>query len=277
MPLTVMCSHCGVTNFVEAPQPRQKSQCSGCGRPLSVPLHREGDAEEFSESGQPIYRHQSRASGFELATGDSENIEAISNHIEQHVGKVDFVYHEILSDLVHIDVHVVKPTEERPFHTLITSGMSDRPMTVPEGAEELRFAELLVSLPPDWPLGEEDFQDEKNYWPIRTLKILARLPHEYDTWLGFGPTIPRGDPPEPFADNTQLCGSVILPPIQFPEEFHELVLSEDKTVHFYAVVPLYREELEFKLKHGVEKLLGRFGKHDIGPVLDVRRPNVCRR
>ncbi|MFQ8729788.1 MAG: suppressor of fused domain protein [Enterocloster bolteae] len=25
------------------------------------------------------------------------------------------------------------------------------------------------------------------YWPIRLIKYLARFPHEYSTWLGWGP------------------------------------------------------------------------------------------
>lgn len=44
----------------------------------------------------------------EPATGDGENIDAISNHIEKYIGKIDCVFHEIISDKVHIDVHWVK-------------------------------------------------------------------------------------------------------------------------------------------------------------------------
>jgi hypothetical protein len=58
---------------------------------------------------------------------------------ETHLGEIHDVYHELISDLVHIDIHHVAPDDERPFHTLVTSGMSDLPMTVPEGVEALRF------------------------------------------------------------------------------------------------------------------------------------------
>ena len=69
------------------------------------------------------------------------------------------VFHELISDQVHIDLHWVKPTAERPFHTLVTSGMSNLPMTTPPGAEEVRYAELSICLPADWKLSEEDFKE----------------------------------------------------------------------------------------------------------------------
>jgi hypothetical protein len=122
---------------------------------------------------------------FELAVGGSEHIPALESHIEAHVGKVDWVFHELLSDAVHIDVHHVAPSTERRFHALVTTGMSDRPMSVPQGCEQFRFAELVVLLPPEWPASQDHFGDESVYWPVRFLKYLARLPHKYDTWLGW--------------------------------------------------------------------------------------------
>jgi hypothetical protein len=90
-----------------------------------------------------------------LACGDADHIEAISNHIEQHVvGPVHMVFHELGSPGVHVDVHHVAPSAGLPYNVLVTSGMSDKPMTVPDGAEEFRFAELFLVLPADWPLTE---------------------------------------------------------------------------------------------------------------------------
>src|ERR1044072_886079 len=152
-----------------------------------------------------IYRYGLQVGNAELPKGSSADCAAISKHIEAHWGKVETVFHELCSDYVHVDVHYVKATKERPFHTLITSGMSDRPMRAPDGAEDFRYSELVISLPPEWPLDEESFKDEKNWWPIRWLKKLARFPHEYDTWFTWGHTIPNDDPPVPFAENTKFC------------------------------------------------------------------------
>jgi hypothetical protein len=214
------------------------------------------DDAEYSESGARIYRHEFKEKAFQIAEGDREALEAIERHIENHVGKIETVLHEIVSDLVHIDVYKITPTAERNFYTLITSGMSDLPMTVPDGAEEFRFAELLICLPADWDMPKvyDTMTDEEHWWPIRCLKYLARFPHEYDTWLAEGHTIPNGDPPEPFANNTQLCCALLTPPLLFGAEFMSLKIREDKTINFYALLPIYKEEMEFKLKHGGEQL-----------------------
>lgn len=231
---------------------------------------------EKSESGSPIYRYENvQPKEFEPATGDS-SIEEISNHIEKYVGKIETVFHEIISDLVHIDIHWVKPTKERPFHTLITSGMSDKPMTTPEDVEDAKFAELCICLPEEWKISEKDFEDEKNYWPIRWLKYMARFPHEYDTWLGWGHTLPNGDPAEPFAENTELNTMLLLPTIVFGEGFHELKLKE-KPINFYSLIPLYHEEVELKLKKGVEALFDGFDKHGVTDILDIHRANTAKK
>ena len=231
---------------------------------------------EISPSGSPILRHAPREDGWQPASGDSA-LEAISNHIERHIGPIENVWHEIISDLVHIDVHHVPPRPERNVHTLVTSGMSDLPMTAPEGQEEFRYAELLLCLPPEWPVTQEAFQDETNYWPVRWLKTLARLPHEYKTWLGYGHTVPNGDPPQPFAPNTKLCCLMVMPPLTVDEEFYELRVSEEKTIHFWGLVPLYREEMNFKLRRGVEPLFPRFDKAGVSEIVLTDRPNTCRR
>jgi hypothetical protein len=109
------------------------------------------------------------------------------------------VLHEVESEFVHIDVHVVRATPERPYHVLLTSGMSDRAMKVPEGAEECGYAELLLAPPRNWPVDYASFEDELNYWPVRQLKRTARFPHVYESWLWCGHTVTNGDPPSPCA------------------------------------------------------------------------------
>ncbi|WP_271770009.1 suppressor of fused domain protein [Aquimarina algiphila] len=232
---------------------------------------------EKSESGSPIYRYENKTpKEFEPAFGDDDTIEDISNHIEKYIGPIHMVFHEIISDKVHIDVHWVQPTEEKPFHTLITSGMSDKAMNTPEGVDNAAYAELCICLPEEWKISQEDFEDDSNYWPIYWLKFLARFPHEYDTWLGFGHTIPNGDPPAPFTENTGLNTMLLLPSIALGEEFMSLEL-ENKTVNFFALIPLYTEEVALKMKKGVDSLFDGFDKHKVTDILDLNRPNTAKR
>ncbi len=67
---------------------------------------------EKSKSGSPIYRYKETDNKeFEIATGEP-SIQEISDHIEKNIGEIHMVFHEIISDQVHIDVHWVKPTKE---------------------------------------------------------------------------------------------------------------------------------------------------------------------
>ena len=233
--------------------------------------------DDVSPGGSPIMVH-SREKDFTPPQGE-EHIEAIGAHIERHLGPVSGVFHEIISDLVHIDVHVVPATEQFPYLRLVTSGMSDLPMTVPDevDADVPRYMELMVTLPADWPISQDAFEDERNYWPVRLLKGMARLPHEYDTWLGFGHTIPNGHPSEPYAPGVGFDGAIVLPPVTTPEEFAELVLEDGRTIAFMTLMPLYPEEMDLKLKKGAEALLDRFDAKNIQDVIEPGRTNVARK
>lgn len=231
---------------------------------------------EISPAGDPIYRYEESNKDFEPAD-DMPHIEELERHIEKYFGKPETVYHELTSHLVHIDVHFIRPTKERNYNILITSGMSYRPMQPPEQAADCEFAELLICLPPDWPLGQDSFEDENNYWPIRELKFLARFPHEYDTWLWGGHTMPNGDPAQPFADNMNLSGIILAPPLRFSEEAFRLEIDANKTIHFFSVIPLYIEEMDLKLQKGSDELFERFDKYGIDELVDIKRRNVGRK
>ena len=112
-----------------------------------------GSSPWTSRAGQDPSSPASLSDGFVPAQGPQQAFaDAIDRHIEAHFGPVEFVYHEMASHLVAVHVYVVAPTEERPYRTLITSGMSELPMTVPEGHDISPYAELMLSLPADWPL-----------------------------------------------------------------------------------------------------------------------------
>jgi len=223
--------------------------------------------------GQETYHH-AEMKAWEAPQGEACT-EQISAHIERHLGKVKSVFHEIMSDTVHIDVHFVPPSEEFPYVRLVTSGMSDLPMAVPpEDENSPRHIELIMTLPGDWKLDEESFQDDRWYWPVRLIKYLARMPHKYDTWLGWGHSIPNGDPAQPLAPDTALIGAVILPSVTVAKEFHTLKINDEKTIRFYAVVPLYPEELDLKLRKGTAELMRKFGRANITDIVEPGRTNV---
>lgn len=232
--------------------------------------------EEVSKSGAPIYRHKEPAQGWQAPVHERRNLEDIENHVAKYIGEVETVLHEIASDLIHLDVLYVPAVPGRPYHVLVTSGMSDLAMSIPDGMEEYDRAELLVVLPETWPISEQAMTDEASYWPIRWLKYVGRLPHNYNSWVGWGHTIPNSNPPEKIA-NTEFVGVMAMVPNWVEPEFFRLHSSSGDTISFYQLVPLYQEEMDLKLEFGAEELEVRFEQSNIGFVLDSGRKNVAKR
>ena len=210
-----------------------------------------------------------------ILTAGNENIAA---HIENHIGKADIIYHEHDADQIHVDIYHIKPNEKYPYHVLVTSGMSDRPMNTPPEMHDYRYAEVCMILPSHWPLNSDgnarnEFEDETVYWPLRWLKKIARLPHENNSWIGWGHTIPNGEQVEPFAPNTKLGCMLMLPSLSFPEDFCELRVDDNKSIQFFCAYPIYKEEMVFKLEHGLDKLLDRFDDNRVTDVVSLDRKN----
>lgn len=197
-----------------------------------------------------------------------EEMDAIEAHIMTYFGNYDKVFHELVSPDIHVDIAVIEPSQERNYYILCTMGMGAHRMAVPPEQEEQERAELLICLPPDWNLEQTD--EEKWYWPLRWLKILARLPIEEDTWLGWGHTIPNG---EPFAENTRFTTMMLLNPGAFDKAAKSCALPGGGTVNFYQLIPLYEEESQFKIKYKTEKLLSLL-EDDALEQVKLDRPSV---
>ncbi len=210
---------------------------------------------------------------------DEEERTALESYIEKTFGKIDEVFHEIDSPDIHCDIYVIKPTPERNYYTLVTGGMGAFQMYTPEDYPSSPFAELAINLPPTWNIKSED---EKDYWPIRWLKNLARLPINHQTYLGYGHTIPVSYDGEPLEGTNFDC--LLLVGVTTDEKDEEgnhlwacTELPSEKVVAFYQVVPLYPEETNFKLDNSADELLDKFEQADIPypPVVDLNRVNVC--
>ncbi|MNO50158.1 Suppressor of fused protein (SUFU) [compost metagenome] len=208
----------------------------------------------------------------------AQSNQLICNHIEKYIGVIDTVFKEVISDVLSIDILIVAPTPSRNYYTLITSGMSELAMQVPDGAEEYQYTELMICLPPTWKLSDEAFKDERNYWPVRALKTMARFPHEYNTWLYMGHTLVNGNPVQPYSEDTGFKGMFVwVPEVKDQSGFFNLEMNSEKVVHFYTLIPLYEEELEYKVKHGEDELLNKLNKIGVTDVLIPSRKNSCKK
>ena len=215
----------------------------------------------------------------------AENCELIEEHLEPIFGKSETVMHEIISDLIHLDVLIYPPDDKRDFWVYVTSGMGDIRMTTPPDEDPVEWsrAELMIGLPRDW--GDrlaklDDIDDEEAvdsiYWPIGLLKWLARYPHFAETWFGPGHTIPNVEE-EPYSPDSRLNGAMISFSTLVPESHSVLTLPDGDHLNFYGLILLYPEEMDFKLKKGAGALADKLELADVSEVIDVTRRSVVRK
>jgi tetratricopeptide (TPR) repeat protein len=199
-------------------------------------------------------------------------LRALDYHIDQFFKNEDVVvWKDKRNDNLRIDIYHIKPNDERPYNLLLTFGMSRAPMNVPAGAEQFSYGELAIILPVDWNLSEEGLKDPNNYWPILWLKNLARIPQQHNTWLCYGHSIPNDNPSKPIAD-TEFEGVVIMDSVSLPEDFQEMNLG-DVSLYIYTVIPVYPEEMEYKIKHNIDSLRNAFIDARIPDFVWVDRPS----
>lgn len=203
----------------------------------------------------------------ELELYTQEQHELLEKHIEEHFGEINNYYQETDPEDVRVDIYVIPPTIEKRFYTLVTMGMGAHKMKVPEeyAEDKLERAELVLCLPPNW-----DFESECCGWPLHLLKMIAKLPIEKKSWLAWGHSIDYGNT---ISDEAKFCAIMLIDSL-FSLESAVCKLSDDEEVNFYQVVPLFRSEIDFKIKNGANNLVREFNKNSLMIADPDRKPII---
>lgn len=286
-----MCPHCSKRYSVKEEQVGKRVTCKGCGEKFVIE-NLSGTA--LSPAGVPIYRPEPKPGAGRLTMEATPFLDPISRHIERTIGPCPGVFHEIVSVDAHIDLHVVAaqpqlaPSKQRPlggdYVTIVTSGMSGRPMKLTPKAKKdgvSEYAELMLALPKDWPglLPDGKFdsaamKNKANWWPIRWLKQMARLPHQYDTFFSHGVTVPNGDPAQTFMEGSELCCWMVVKPLLCPAA-GRLLINDDVRIDFFALFALTEREMNLKLNKGLGALTQALADGEVyTELLDPMRRSV---
>ena len=204
---------------------------------------------------------------------DDSEIEEVDNFICDMFGDYKNVFHEIASPDIHLDVCIVEPTEDDPYYKLVTMGAGAYKMHIPEKLQkyQLDYAEYVIYLPKFWNINSGE---ETDYWPIRVLKDVARLPIWNNTWLSYGHTTQSDEQGSAYASNTRF-NSVVLNFAENRKGDIRLMMSSGKVINFYEIIPMYPEELAFKMENGAEALFDQFNEKNIQfKVVDINRKSA---
>ncbi len=195
---------------------------------------------------------------------ENERIEIIK-FIEENFGRIEKIYQDVGYDDLYLDVAQINPTKEKPYYTIITLGMGEHKMYNQNNENFSSFAELMISLPPDWNLDDENYT-----WIIDELMHLAYIPFTFYFSYEWGHLENNF---EPFSSNTKLSAVSILYP-EMKKENSGLLKLENRNLQFYQIVPLYDEEYTFALKNGMKNLLLLDVEKKISFVIDMNREKV---
>jgi hypothetical protein len=185
-------------------------------------------------------------------------------HLEKYAGPIETRFENLLA---------VRATPGRACHIVVTTDLSDEPMPAPKS--EWAWAELCVLLPADWSLDPQIWQEDPAMgWPMRELQRLVSYSRSTQTWLGFGHSVPNGTPAQPFAPSTRQCCSFLIPPLEMPEKFARLRLQDKEILNFWAIVPLYPDELAVKINQKAPALIERLSQKGISDIINPTRPSI---
>jgi hypothetical protein len=206
--------------------------------------------------------------------GSDDPVKVVVRHMTRHYGKPKpLAFQEIVPSALPIAVHVVPASTKRKAITLFTTGMSAEPLTVPEGRENYRFAELVLRLPADWPMTPKAIEKPENLWPFLALRSVARRPHEQKTWLDTATILENGSPAQPLAAGVPFTAWLALTD---ESETGRALVADGRVIQFYLLVPLYPEEVRLEREKGITELIKLFQKHKVSMTVDLNRKNVAK-
>lgn len=187
----------------------------------------------------------------------------LEKHLEKHAGPIEARWENLL---------LVRATQERDCHVIVTCNLSDEPME--SAKNEWKWAELCALLPSDWPLDPAQWENPDFGWPAFELQRLVEVTRQSGSWLGFGHTVPNGDPPQPFAPSTEQCATFLLPPLELPPNFARLRLLDEEILNFWAIVPIYAGELALKMNQKAPSLIEKLSTKGVSDRIAPTRPDV---
>ncbi len=172
-----------------------------------------------------------------------------------------------------IPLILLKIDTKSPVSVLMTNGLSDFEMQVPEKMKGREYNELFFCIPSYWDLSDK--QNINTNWIYPWIQRMVKYVREKNSWFGPGHTMPCGNPFQALSPIMKLNHFFLSDPILLAEELRPLQIGE-KTVHFLAIIPIFEDEMDYKQGKGTFKLLKKFSTHGITEKLDDFRGTVLR-
>ncbi|AEA43602.1 suppressor of fused domain protein [Fluviicola taffensis] len=160
---------------------------------------------------------------------------------------------------------------EVPVTVLMTASLSTYQMPVLEQWVGREFNEIYFCLPTYWDF--ENYTNPNSSWIYEWIYKLERFVRDKNTWFGPGHTIPTANPEVPISLLMKQEYFIFLDPILLQKELAPITIQE-KTIHFLSVVPIFGDELDFKMGKGTQKFIRKFIQRKNDEKLDDYRHSI---
>jgi hypothetical protein len=124
-------------------------------------------------------------------------------------------------------------------------------------------AELVMYLPPDWDMDNDE-------WAVKQISTIAHVAYDKNTWLGYGHILPS---PEPYSADSRMKAMMLIDIQESDSTAFYCPMENENPVFFYQLIPIYPEELKYKLRYGIDALIEKMS--NVSAIVDLHRENVC--
>lgn len=160
-----------------------------------------------------------------------------------------------------------------PVTVVMTNGLSDYRMPVPEKQSGEEYNELYFCLPSYWEW--EDTANPQMNWVFDWIQRLAKHVVEKETWFGHGHTMPCGPELKSLSNTMKQNHFFLTHPMLLESELTTVPLGE-KNVHFLAIVPIFLKEFELKQSRGTFKFMRKLISKGVTEKLDDFRYSITK-
>lgn len=172
-----------------------------------------------------------------------------------------------------IPLLLIKAEIKSPVTILMTNGLSDFKMIVPEKMQGFEFNEIYFCLPSYWNLYDAAYQ--RMNWVFHWIQRLSKYVQEKQTWFGNGHTMPCGKEMAPLSETMKENHLFISDPMLLENELYPLEINE-KTVRFLSIIPIFEDEMDYKQGKGTFKFVQKLRNQGVSEKLDDYRSTVMK-
>lgn len=189
---------------------------------------------------------------------DPAFIKAREEAYEQAFGVKAQILHSTGHKAPHVDLYVFPPAGQRDFVAVLTGGMSDLPMAVPDGSTAQSYIELVMGI------------GQHAHWATNLLKLVAEYPFDQGTFYDVHHTVPFGGE---LGDGSSLSAFLFVQPRFLPEGLARFQF-DGKRIGFLQAVPITAAEHRFAVDEGSAKLEGLLERYGYLVTRDPNRQSV---